>query len=125
LAAGHLWGLQFPVIKHIWTSSFVLVAGGWSLLLLGLFHEVIDVWQRGRWATVFMWIGASPIVIYLAYNMLDFVALARRFVGGDIARFAEEYVAPGAGDLLACSAALAMSIVLAAFLYRRKIFLRV
>src|SRR5262249_40534649 len=25
VAAGHLWALQFPVIKGIWTSSFVLV----------------------------------------------------------------------------------------------------
>ena len=125
LMAGHLWGLQFPVIKNIWTSSFVLVAGGWSFLLLGVFHEVIDVWRRGAWATVLVWIGASPIVIYIAYNMLDFVALARRFVGGDIARLADEYLSQGAGDLLACSTALAMAVALAAFLYSRKIFLRV
>src|SRR5258708_6797052 len=26
--AGNLWGLPFPVIKRLWTSSFVLVAGG-------------------------------------------------------------------------------------------------
>ena len=125
LVTGHLWGLQFPIIKHIWSSSFVLVAGGWSVLLLGLFHEVIDVWKRDRWATVLVWIGASPIVLYLAYYMVDFVALARRFVGGDIARLADEHVAPGTADLLACSVALAIAIVLAAFLYRRKIFLRV
>jgi predicted acyltransferase len=125
LVAGHLWGLQFPVIKHIWSSSFVLVAGGWSVLLLGLFHEVIDVWQRHRWATVLVWIGASPIALYLAFYMVDFVALARRFVGGDIGRLADDYVAPGSADLLACSVALAIAIALAAFLYRRKIFLRV
>jgi predicted acyltransferase len=125
VVAGHLWGLQFPVIKNIWTSSYVLVAGGWSLLLLGIFHEVIDVGQRGRWATVLIWIGASAIVIYLAYFMFDFVALARRFVGGDVGRMADEYVAPGTADLLACSVALAMAIALAGFLYRRKIFLRI
>ena len=38
IAVGYLWGLQFPVIKNIWTSSYVLVAGGWSLLLLALFY---------------------------------------------------------------------------------------
>ena len=32
---GSLWGLQFPVIKRIWTSSYVLVAGGYSFALLG------------------------------------------------------------------------------------------
>ena len=43
LALGFLWGTQFPIVKKIWTSSFVLVAGGWSLLLLALFYYVIDV----------------------------------------------------------------------------------
>ena len=38
VAAGYLWGLQFPIIKVIWTSSFVLVAGGYSLMLLGASH---------------------------------------------------------------------------------------
>ncbi|MCX5690184.1 MAG: heparan-alpha-glucosaminide N-acetyltransferase domain-containing protein, partial [Planctomycetota bacterium] len=33
-AAGWLWGMQFPVIKKLWTSSYVLVAGGYSCLLL-------------------------------------------------------------------------------------------
>ena len=28
VAAGYLWAVQFPIIKQIWTSSFVLVAGG-------------------------------------------------------------------------------------------------
>src|SRR6185312_9482220 len=34
--AGHLWALQFPIIKAIWTSSFVLVAGGYSAIILGV-----------------------------------------------------------------------------------------
>src|SRR3954468_20198518 len=40
IAAGHLWSLQFPIIKYIWTSSFVLVAGGYAVLLLGAFHQL-------------------------------------------------------------------------------------
>ncbi|MEO6036326.1 MAG: heparan-alpha-glucosaminide N-acetyltransferase domain-containing protein, partial [Verrucomicrobiota bacterium] len=31
---GFLWGHQFPVVKKIWSSSFVLVAGGYSAILL-------------------------------------------------------------------------------------------
>ena len=37
LIVGLLWGMVFPVNKNMWTSSFVLYAGGWSLLLLSLF----------------------------------------------------------------------------------------
>ncbi len=35
IAAGLLWSLQFPINKYLWTSSFVLVAGGFAALLLG------------------------------------------------------------------------------------------
>ena len=42
---GWLWETfgGFPVNKILWTSSFVLVAGGWSLILLSAFYFVIDV----------------------------------------------------------------------------------
>ena len=46
IALGVLWGLQFPIVKNIWTSSYVLVCGGLSALLLGVFHQVIDAWER-------------------------------------------------------------------------------
>ena len=36
-----------PVVKKMWTPSFVLVAGGWSLLLFAVCHWLIDV--RGYW----------------------------------------------------------------------------
>ena len=65
IALGVLWGLQFPIVKNIWTSSYVLVCGGLSALLLGVFHQVIDAWGRRRWATTFIWIGASAITLYL------------------------------------------------------------
>src|SRR4029453_8081425 len=45
IALGVLWGLQFPIVKNIWTSSYVLVCGGLSALLLGVFHQVIDAWE--------------------------------------------------------------------------------
>src|SRR5205085_5997478 len=43
LLLGWAWGTRFPIIKNLWTSSFALFAGGWSLLLLALFYGVIDV----------------------------------------------------------------------------------
>ena len=49
VALGWLWDYQFPVIKKIWTSSYVLVAGGYSAILLGAFYLIVDVW---RWHVV-------------------------------------------------------------------------
>jgi predicted acyltransferase len=40
---GGLWNFSFPVNKKLWTSSYVLYAAGWSLLLLALCIWFIDI----------------------------------------------------------------------------------
>lgn len=125
IGAGFLWGLQFPIVKKIWTSSFALVAGGYSAILLGVFHQVIDVWGRSRWATPFLWIGANAITLYFTESIISFEKLAHRLVGGDVGQLFNGLLAPGAGHLVAASVGLLLAVALAGFLYRRKIFLRV
>src|SRR5262249_52616801 len=78
VAAGHLWALQFPIIKAIWTSSFVLVTGGYSAILLGVTHQVIDIWEFKRWSTAFVWIGANAIILYCISAVLSFETFALR-----------------------------------------------
>ena len=125
VAAGHLWGLQFPVIKNIWTSSFVLLAGGYSLMLLGAFYQIIDHWGHRNWSAIFVWMGANAITLYLLNGLVDFQQVARRFVGGDIGDFLDAQLTPGAGRFAAAAGGLVIAALLANFLYRRKIFLRV
>jgi len=125
LFMGLAWALQFPIIKNLWTSSFVLVTCGLSSLLLAAFYYVMDVWKRQTWGTMFIWIGASAITLYFINGIVGFKEFAQRLVGGDVGRWANVYVAPGAGDFLACAVGLTLAVALAALLYRRKIFLRV
>jgi len=125
LALGYGWGLQFPVIKKIWTSSFVLVTGGWSLLLLGIFYYVVDIRQWRGWCPMFVWVGQNPITLYLASALIGFEGIAARLVGGSVAGFFDAHVTPGAGELLLATAALGLTMTLAWFLSRRQIFLRV
>jgi predicted acyltransferase len=122
---GWLWDGQFPVIKKIWTSSYVLVAGGYSAVLLACFHQMIEVWGWRKWTAMFVWIGANPITLYVLDNILGFDKLARRFAGGDVRRVLESTFGPGSGDLAIAVVGLALAVVLAWFLYRRKIFLRI
>jgi len=125
IALGVLWGLQFPIVKNIWTSSYVLVCGGLSALLLGVFHQVIDAWGRRSWATIFIWIGASAITLYLINGIVGFKPLATRLVGGDVGSFVDSHLTPGSGSFLAHAVGLLLAVALAGFLYRRNIFLRV
>lgn len=125
IAAGYLWSLQFPIIKAIWTSSLVLVAGGYSAILLAVSFQVIDVWGWKSWATPFVWIGANAIMLYFINGLVGFVPFAFRLVGGDVARWISSVTTPGTGALLGHVLGLVFAVALAGFLYRRKIFLRV
>ena len=122
---GFLWGHQFPVVKKIWSSSFVLVAGGYSALLLGVFYWTVDVMKWQKWCLPFVWMGTNSITIYLTNNIIGgFRRLGQRFVGGDVKAFFENHVAVGTGDLLVAIVGLALAFCFLNFLYRKKIFLR-
>lgn len=125
LAAGWLWHLQFPVVKKIWTSSFVLVAGGYSLLLLSLFYWIIDVRGWRGWCKPFVWVGMNAITLYLASNIIGgFRKLGQRLVGGDVKTFFDGSIAAGSGDLLGAFVGIGLLLWLAWFLHRKQIFLR-
>ena len=124
---GWLWGIEFPVIKKIWTSSYVLVAGGYSMMLLGLFYWIVDVKQKTAWCQPFIWIGMNPITLYLASNFMGgggFQKLAARLGGGSVKQFLNAHIATGFGDLVVCLIGVLLFIGFARFLYQRKIFLR-
>jgi len=126
-AVGWLWGLEMPVIKKIWTSSYVLVAGGYSAMLLGAFYWIVDMKKWRAWCQPFVWIGMNPITLYLTSNFLGglgFERLARRLAGGPVKSFFDAHVAQGFGGLVISAVAVALFIWFAHFLYRRKIFLR-
>ena len=76
-------GLQFPLIKRIWTSSFILVAAGLSAWLLALFYYLVDVRKWQLWCEPFVWIGCNALVIYLGSRIVPFRQIASYFVGGD------------------------------------------
>lgn len=119
LVLGQAWGQFFPIIKNIWTSSFVLVAGGWSLLLLALFYAVIDVLGWRKWSLFFVVIGMNAITIYFAQRFVDFRKISEFFLGG---------VASGCGvwaPVVILAGVLAAKWLLLWYLYRQRAFLRV
>jgi predicted acyltransferase len=126
VALGLLWGLEFPIIKRLWTSSYVLLAGGYSAVLLGVFYLVVDVWQMRAWCLPFVWMGTNAITIYLVDNILGgFNGIAARLVGGDVQQFADAHITKGCGDLLIALMGLLIAFWFVRFLYKNKIFLRV
>ena len=71
LTVGYLWSLEFPLNKNMWTSSFVLVAGGYSLLLLTFCFMTIDLqgWRKG-WTFPWIVFGSNAIAAYMVSELL-------------------------------------------------------
>jgi predicted acyltransferase len=74
VAAGLLWSQTFPINKRLWTSSYVLFAGGLSLLLLAAFYFVVEIRQsRGRWSYPLLVFGTNAITAYVFSELLSTV----------------------------------------------------
>ncbi len=119
LAVGWVWGLAFPIIKVIWTSSYTLFSAGWCLLLLAAFYWVIDVKGYKRWTFFFVVIGLNPITIYFTQQFVSFGGISRFFLSG---------VAKNAGalsPLVVPFGALMASWLFLWFLHRHKIFFKI
>jgi len=117
---GKTWNIVFPINKNLWSSSFAVYAGGWSMIFLSMFYLVIDVWGFKKWAFVFIVIGMNSILIYMAPKFLNFGFTANALFGGLIKHCPED-IRP----VLAITAALAFKWALLFVLYRKKFFLRV
>jgi predicted acyltransferase len=121
---GNYWGQSFPVIKNLWTSSFVLVAGGWSLVVLGVFYLVVDWIGLKGWAMPFVWIGMNPIMIYLLSSVVDFNEIATRILGGPVSEWIDGMV-PGLGALIIALAGMTLVLLLCRSLYKKEVFFRI
>lgn len=114
LAAGWLWGQWFPVIKHLWTSSMVLWAGGWSYLLLASFLWIVDIRGWRLWTWPFVVLGANAITVYMIAHVIPVESLAAR-----------PRVLPPGSLVGAVGVFLLFSLLPCWLLYRRGWFLRV
>jgi len=120
LLLGLAWHPFFPVNKHLWSSSFILVTTGLSAWLLALFYWLIEVKQYRRWAFPFQIIGMNALLIYYIYHFIDFGFTSRMFFGG-FYKYAAEAWQPSLNAL----GALLVVWCLLYFFYRKKIFVKI
>ena len=80
--AGMLLGIWHPIIKKLWTSSFVLASSGVCFLLLSLFYWIIDVKGKVKWAFPLKVIGMNAIVAYVLSHVFNFHLIAEMVLYG-------------------------------------------
>jgi predicted acyltransferase len=125
VVAGELAGLLgiCPIVKRIWTSSWVLFSGGLAFLFLAGFYQVMDIWNRRSWAFALVVVGMNSIAAYLVAHLFEgFIAQALpRHFGTAWFGFAGKAYEP----LLFGIGVLLVEWLMLFWLYRRKIFLRI
>ncbi len=135
LALGYAWSLWFPLNKNLWTSSFVLVAGGYSLALLtAVFWAAEDKGWRTRWTWIWIVFGSNAIAAYMFSELLPGVLHNIHFMSDgkrtDVIAFVSDHVFAHVPDPGWAAFAYSVSFTAVCFipvwmLYRRRIFLKV
>lgn len=110
----------YPIIKKMWTVSYVLKAAGVSALLLALFYYVIDVKGSKNWTLFFRVFGMNSITIYMGARIIGFRDISRFFLGWTSVHINEQW-----GALFITIGVLIIEWALLLYLYKKKIFLRV
>ncbi|MES2417417.1 MAG: heparan-alpha-glucosaminide N-acetyltransferase domain-containing protein [Bacteroidota bacterium] len=67
---GLLWDLEFPINKALWTSSYVLYAGGLATVILALSYWIIDVNNYNRFTKPFVVYGVNAITVFFVSGLL-------------------------------------------------------
>jgi hypothetical protein len=118
LITGYVWGRFFLISRNIWSSSFVLYAGGWSLLSLALFYWIIDIKGFRKWSSFLIVIGMNAITIWFGQRCINFNFTAEFLFNGMI-QFTG-VIKP----ILAALSVLTVKWLFLYFLHRNKIYLK-
>ena len=120
LAGGLIFSSWIPINKKIWTPTFVLAAGSYSLAVFTLFYGLVDVLKWQKWAFFFRVIGMNSVLIYLLQRIVDFDTVSHFFFGGIAHRFSTN----GAQLIIALGHVI-LAWLLLLFCYRKKIFVKI
>jgi predicted acyltransferase len=116
----HIWDLDFPINKNLWTSSFVLNVGGYSLILLSLFYYVIDVLGYKKWAFFFRIIGMNSILIYMSGHFIEWEYTTKSTFG-----WLGQLIGNPYNIVIMSICYVFVKWLFLYFMYRQKIFLKV
>jgi predicted acyltransferase len=135
LALGSFWAIWFPINKQLWTSSYVLFAAGWTLLVLAICYYTIEIRKHdGAWTYPWKAFGSNAIVTYVFSELLSTVLEIIHWASDGktvdlkewiFARIFAPIVNVQFGSLLYSLSFVLVCFVPAFLLYRKQIFIKV
>lgn len=113
-----------PIVKRISTSSFVLVSGGWVLLIMALLFWINDIKKQSKYAWIFTVVGMNAIFIYLFFE-----TVGMQWFNGTTAIFVKGFLGfTGLSDqvmsVISALVTLFMEWYICFWLFKKKIFFK-
>ncbi len=118
--AGLIWSIWLPVNKKLWSSSFTLVAGGYSTAMLALFYWIIDVKGLRKWAFPLKVVGMNSIAVFMLPKIFDLEYTAGFFCG-----WVMRIVGEGWDQVVLWTAYLLLNWLILYLMYRKEVFVKV
>ena len=136
LAAGLVWNRWFPINKNLWTSSFVLLSGGFALIFLAFLYWAMEIKQwRGVWTMPVLVFGMNAIAGFVADSFVygpGYSFTVKNSAGGTMSwhEAAQAWLmslgaSAANASLIYSVAAVLFCWTLLWFLWRKRIFLKV
>lgn len=124
MACGFLIIDAFPLNKHIWSPSFVLVTCGLCALSLATLIYFVDLQHRTSWCPFFEIYGVNPLALYVLSEVLSIIVGA---AGWKAPIYGAIYALVPNGGIAAALYGLLFVAAMGAVgypLYRRKIYIK-
>jgi predicted acyltransferase len=136
VVAGLVWNRWFPINKNLWTSSFVLLTGGFALVFLAFLYWVIEIGnRRGAWTMPVLVFGMNSIAAFVADSLVygpGYTFTVKGACGTALnwheaaqARLMTSGLGPANASLVYSLAAVLFCWTLLWLLWRKRIFLKI
>ena len=119
LLLGQILSIWMPICKSLWSVSYVFYSAGWAMFVLAFLIYVIDMRGWTKPFLPFKALGMNALAIFVASGLL--MKVLWRYIGWDYSAIfgTDEYM-----SLLFALIYLAPHLLLAIWLYKKKIFIK-
>lgn len=131
LIIGYIFSYWFPINKALWSSSFVIVTGGWAVLILSIIYFITDVLHI-KFGAIFKYVGINAITIYFLSSFISkFFYLTKVGANENIHSylynniFAHSFLSAEMSSLLYALTVVLFYLLLGYILFKKKIIIKV
>ena len=117
----HFAGIN-PIVKRIWTPSWVLFSGGCCFLLLAAFYWIVDIKDKKKWFFLLLVIGMNSIAAYVLADA--FGAFITKTLYVHLGHY-DQVFGNGFSTLVKGAFVLTIEWLILYWMYRKKIFIKI